>query len=127
LVQILVKIEFRQGSAVLRYIQLTELFHAGVRQNAARVIVAQNHPSGDPPLSPDELAVTIKIIEAGNPAAKTHILYNRCKKRFANRLVLLITVLDNLLGQTFIDRFRLVRNFFVLLLQPFVRRRNLSG
>jgi DNA repair protein RadC len=36
-----------------------------VRRNAASIIVAHNHPSGDPTPSPDDIAVTRAIVEAG--------------------------------------------------------------
>jgi DNA repair protein RadC len=36
-----------------------------VRANAASVIVAHNHPSGDPSPSPEDVAVTRAIVEAG--------------------------------------------------------------
>jgi len=36
-----------------------------VRANAAAVIIAHNHPSGDPTPSPEDVAVTRAIVEAG--------------------------------------------------------------
>jgi DNA repair protein RadC len=42
-----------------------ELFKGAVRRNAATIIVAHNHPSGDPTPSPDDIAVTRAIVEAG--------------------------------------------------------------
>jgi DNA repair protein RadC len=46
-------------------IRVAELFRAGIRQNAASIIVAHNHPSGDPAPSPEDVMITRKIIEAG--------------------------------------------------------------
>jgi DNA repair protein RadC len=42
-----------------------ELFKAAIRRNAAALIVAHNHPSGDPAPSPDDVAVTRAIVQAG--------------------------------------------------------------
>jgi DNA repair protein RadC len=36
-----------------------------VRRNAASIVVVHNHPSGDPTPSPDDIAVTRAMIEAG--------------------------------------------------------------
>jgi len=41
------------------------LFKNAIRRNSASLIVAHNHPSGDPTPSPDDIAVTRAIIEAG--------------------------------------------------------------
>ena len=42
-----------------------EIFAEAFRQNAASVILAHNHPSGDPEPSEDDLTITKRIIEAG--------------------------------------------------------------
>jgi DNA repair protein RadC len=42
-----------------------ELFKDAIRINASAVIVAHNHPSGDPTPSPDDVAVTRAIVQAG--------------------------------------------------------------
>jgi DNA repair protein RadC len=36
-----------------------------VRVNASAIIVVHNHPSGDPTPSPDDVAVTRAIVQAG--------------------------------------------------------------
>ncbi len=41
-----------------------EVFGPAVRRGAAAVIVAHNHPSGDPTPSPDDIAVTARLEEA---------------------------------------------------------------
>ena len=46
-------------------IRVAELFRIGIRENAASLIVAHNHPSGDPAPSPDDIVVTRKMVEAG--------------------------------------------------------------
>ncbi len=36
-----------------------------MRENAAAIIVAHNHPSGDPTPSPEDAALTREIVKAG--------------------------------------------------------------
>ena len=40
-------------------------FKQAVRSNAAAIIVAHNHPSGDPTPSPDDIVLTKAIVQAG--------------------------------------------------------------
>ncbi|MBI3947083.1 MAG: DNA repair protein RadC [Armatimonadetes bacterium] len=42
-----------------------EVFKEAIAQSAAAVIVAHNHPSGDPSPSPEDIAVTRRLVEAG--------------------------------------------------------------
>ena len=42
-----------------------EVFKAGILANAASVILAHNHPSGDPTPSPEDRAVTRQLVDAG--------------------------------------------------------------
>ena len=58
-------IEVYQGSLNSSQVRVGELFRSAVRRNAAALIVVHNHPSGDPTPSPDDIAVTRAIIEAG--------------------------------------------------------------
>jgi DNA repair protein RadC len=53
------------GSLNTSVIRVSELFREAVRRNAAAIIVAHNHPSGDPTPSPEDVAVTRNIIQAG--------------------------------------------------------------
>jgi DNA repair protein RadC len=46
-------------------IRIGELFRFAVRNNAANIIVAHNHPSGDPTPSPEDVAVTRLMVDAG--------------------------------------------------------------
>lgn len=50
------------NSSVFR---VAELFRDAIRENAAAIIVAHNHPSGDPQPSSQDLAVTDQLVEAG--------------------------------------------------------------
>ena len=57
--------EVYQGSLNTSLIRVGEIFRDAVRENAAAVIVAHNHPSGDPSPSPEDVDVTRAMIDAG--------------------------------------------------------------
>lgn len=57
--------EVYRGSLNSSWIRIGEVFRDAVRLNAAAIIVAHNHPSGDPTPSPEDVAVTKAIVEAG--------------------------------------------------------------
>ncbi len=57
--------EVYQGSLNSSQVRVGELFKHAVRRNAAALIVVHNHPSGDPTPSPDDVAVTRAIVQAG--------------------------------------------------------------
>jgi len=42
-----------------------EVFEPAIKNNAAQIIVAHNHPSGDTEPSEDDLIITKKLVEAG--------------------------------------------------------------
>lgn len=54
------------GSLNSSVIRIGELFRAAIKENAAAFIVAHNHPSGDPSPSPEDVAVTRQIVQAGS-------------------------------------------------------------
>ena len=54
-----------RGSLNSSQVRIGELFKAAIRKNSAAIIVAHNHPSGDPTPSPDDIAVTRAIVQAG--------------------------------------------------------------
>ena len=58
-------VEIALGSLNSAHIRVGEIFTPAVRRNAAAIIVAHNHPSGDPTPSPDDVAVTRAIVQAG--------------------------------------------------------------
>ncbi len=58
-------VEVYQGSLNSSLIRIAEVFRDAVRANSASIIVAHNHPSGDPSPSPEDVAVTKALIEAG--------------------------------------------------------------
>lgn len=53
------------GTLNMSVVGAREVFREAVRENAASVIVAHNHPSGDPSPSPEDIAVTEKLMDAG--------------------------------------------------------------
>jgi DNA repair protein RadC len=53
------------GSLNTTLVRVSELFREAVRRNAAAIIVAHNHPSGDPTPSPEDVGVTREVIQAG--------------------------------------------------------------
>jgi DNA repair protein RadC len=53
------------GSLNTTMIRVSEVFREAIRHNAAALIVAHNHPSGDPSPSPEDVSVTREIIAAG--------------------------------------------------------------
>lgn len=54
-----------QGSLNSSQVRIGELFRPAIIELAAGIIVAHNHPSGDPTPSPDDVAVTRAFVEAG--------------------------------------------------------------
>ena len=54
-----------QGSLNSSAVRVGEVFKHAIIANAAAVIVAHNHPSADPTPSPDDVAVTRALVEAG--------------------------------------------------------------
>lgn len=53
------------GSLNASTIRVGELFREAIRRNSAAVIVAHNHPSGDPTPSPEDVVITRQIVKAG--------------------------------------------------------------
>ena len=58
-------LEIYHGSLNTSLIRTGEVFREAVKVNAAGIIVAHNHPSGDPSPSPEDVAVTRSLVEAG--------------------------------------------------------------
>ncbi len=54
------------GNVNSSIIRVAEVFREAVRENATALIVAHNHPSGDPTPSPEDVHVTRSIVEAGS-------------------------------------------------------------
>lgn len=54
------------GTLNMSVVGAREVFREAVRENAASVVVAHNHPSGDPTPSPEDIALTHKLAEVGD-------------------------------------------------------------
>jgi len=57
--------EIYVGSLNTSLIRVGELFRPAIHANCAAIIVVHNHPSGDPTPSPEDVAVTRQIVDAG--------------------------------------------------------------
>jgi DNA repair protein RadC len=63
--QVIEVTEVVRGTINSAQVRIAELFKQAVRKNAASVILVHNHPSGDPSPSPDDIALTKAVREAG--------------------------------------------------------------
>jgi len=54
-----------RGSVNSSQVRVAEIFKTAIRRNASNLIVIHNHPSGDPTPSPDDIAITRAILQAG--------------------------------------------------------------
>lgn len=57
--------EIYRGSVNLAQVRIAEVFRDAIRRNATAIIVAHNHPSGDPTPSPEDIALTRILVQAG--------------------------------------------------------------
>jgi DNA repair protein RadC len=53
------------GSLNASTVRVGEIFKPAIQRNAAAVIVLHNHPSGDPTPSPEDVALTRAVVQAG--------------------------------------------------------------
>ena len=53
------------GTLTMSLVCPRDVFREAVKEGAAGVIVAHNHPSGDPTPSPEDIDITQKLVEAG--------------------------------------------------------------
>jgi DNA repair protein RadC len=58
--------EVSRGSVNATSVDPREVFRAAISVNAAAIIAAHNHPSGDAAPSPDDLRATRKLVDAGS-------------------------------------------------------------
>src|SRR5579884_229969 len=54
-----------RGSLNSTQVRVADLFREAVRENAAAIVIAHNHPSGDPTPSPEDVKVTREILQGG--------------------------------------------------------------
>jgi DNA repair protein RadC len=57
--------ELYRGSVNFTSVRVGEIFRPAIKRDAAGIILVHNHPSGDPTPSPDDLALTKAVREAG--------------------------------------------------------------
>ena len=58
-------VKLYQGSVNTSQVRVAEVFRQAIADNAPSILLAHNHPSGDPTPSPDDVAVTRSICQAG--------------------------------------------------------------
>jgi DNA repair protein RadC len=58
-------VEVYQGSVNSSQVRIAEVFQPAIARTASAIIVFHNHPSGDPTPSPDDVAVTRAMVQAG--------------------------------------------------------------
>jgi DNA repair protein RadC len=58
-------VQVYRGSLNSSLVRVAELFRPAIQANAAAILVAHNHPSGDPEPSPEDVGLTRAIVEAG--------------------------------------------------------------
>ena len=54
------------GTLTASLVGVREVFREAVRDGASSIVVAHNHPSGDPSPSPEDVQVTRQLVMAGN-------------------------------------------------------------
>ncbi|MBL8048363.1 MAG: DNA repair protein RadC [Chthonomonas sp.] len=70
------------GTLNMSLVGVREVYREAVRESACTVIVAHNHPSGDPTPSPEDIEVTRLLLEAGrllDIELRDHIIVGRGK------------------------------------------------
>ncbi|GJL55276.1 MAG: UPF0758 protein [Nitrospirales bacterium] len=55
-----------QGSLTVNIVHPREVFNVAVRESAAAIVVLHNHPSGNPDPSPEDYALTQRLVTAGD-------------------------------------------------------------
>ncbi|MGH2587603.1 MAG: RadC family protein [Dehalococcoidia bacterium] len=57
--------EVYRGNVNSAQVRPAEIFREAIRENCPSLVVVHNHPSGDPTPSPDDVAVTRDLVQAG--------------------------------------------------------------
>mgnify|MGYP003547439482 FL=1 len=63
--RVLETVEVYKGSVNSSQVRVGEIFKEAIRKNASCIVVIHSHPSSDPTPSPDDVAVTRAIVQAG--------------------------------------------------------------
>lgn len=54
-----------RGTLNTSIVRIADVFRGAIRRNCAEIIVAHSHPSGDSSPSPEDVALTRKLVKAG--------------------------------------------------------------
>ncbi len=84
------KAEVSLGSLNASIVEPREVFLEAIRASAAAVVLAHNHPSGDPSPSREDIALTRRLVQAGellNIAVLDHIILGQHDERRAQDYV----------------------------------------
>ena len=54
-----------KGNVNTAIVRISEIFARAIREAMSAIVVAHNHPSGDPSPSPEDVALTKQIVQAG--------------------------------------------------------------
>jgi DNA repair protein RadC len=54
-----------KGSVNSSLVRVAEIFRQAIIDNAPAIVIAHNHPSGDPTPSPEDIALTRSVVQAG--------------------------------------------------------------
>lgn len=68
------------GSLTASIVHPREVFKPAIAVSAAGIILGHNHPSGDPDPSPEDLAITKRLVEAGRLLGievHDHLIFSR--------------------------------------------------
>lgn len=63
--QVIAYHEVSRGTLDATLVHPREVFKAALLSNSAAIILTHNHPSGDPAPSPDDMALTRRLVDAG--------------------------------------------------------------
>ncbi|MBL7163238.1 MAG: DNA repair protein RadC [Anaerolineales bacterium] len=58
-------VEIYRGSLNSAQVRVAEVFRPAIQRNAAAIIAVHNHPSQDPSPSPDDVSLTMALVQAG--------------------------------------------------------------
>ena len=70
------------GSLTASIVHPREVFKPAVIASSAGVVIGHNHPSGDPEPSPEDLAVTKRLVSAGELLGievHDHVIFTECR------------------------------------------------
>ena len=63
--QVMANIQLYKGSVDSSVIRIAEVFRQALLRNCPALLVAHNHPSGDPTPSPEDMPITRQLVSAG--------------------------------------------------------------